>query len=116
MIINPAGKQGRAEKTIKIKAMNQELLDKIYNETLIKPSLFHHVCYGGGTVKMVDKYTNKETYTCSYQGDKSWITPLCEKCTGLVAEVKSLTSHQEDYNSGMKELYTAISKELASNL
>jgi hypothetical protein len=66
--------------------MTQELLDKIYNETLNKPSSFHYLCYGGGNVKMVDKHTNEKTFTCKYQGDKNWLTPACEKCTGLTTE------------------------------
>jgi hypothetical protein len=70
----------------KLNKMTQELLDKIYNETLNKPNSFHYVCYGGGTVKMVDKHTNEKTFTCKYQGDKNWITPACEKCTGLTME------------------------------
>lgn len=94
--------------------MTQELLDKIYNETLNKPSSFHYLCYGGGPVKMVNKHTSEKTFTCKYQGDKNWITPACEKCTGLTAESESLTEYSQTLNYGMRSLYDAISRALAN--
>ena len=98
----------------KFKIMTQELLDKIYNETLNKPSSFHFLCYGGGTVKMVDKHINEKTFTCKYQGDKNWLTPSCEKCTGLTAESESLTDYAQTLNYGMRSLYDALSRALAN--
>jgi hypothetical protein len=94
--------------------MTQELLDKIYNETLNKPSSFHYICYGGGTVKMVDKHTNEKTFTCRYQGDKNWLTPACKKCAGLTAESESLTEYSQTLNYGMRSLYDALSRALAN--
>lgn len=94
--------------------MTKELLDKIYNEILNKPNSFHYICYGGGTVKIIDKHTNEKTFTCIFQGDKNWLTPACEKCTGLTAENKSLSEYEQTLNYGMRRLYEALSHALAN--
>jgi len=63
---------------------------------------------------MVDKHTNEKTFTCRYQGDKNWITPACEKCTGLTVESESLTEYSQTLNYGMRSLYDALSSALAN--
>lgn len=91
------------------KIMNQELLDKIYNEVIEKPKSYHFLCYGGSTIKMVDIDTHEKIFTCRFQGDDNWMTPACKECKGLEAESESLTDYQSTYNYGMQRLYDALS-------
>ena len=89
--------------------MKTELLDKIYKETLNKPQLYNHLCYGGSSIKMIDTHTPNKNFTCQYQGDENWATPACKKCKGLISKSKSLTEYQKNLNYGIESLYNAIS-------
>ena len=83
-------------------------IEKIYNETLIKPSKYHHVCGGGGGTMMVDIYSNSKEYKCKYQGEKNWMTPACEKCNGLSETEKVLDSYDSITNNGMRILFEKL--------
>ena len=83
-------------------------LNKIYSDTLNKPENYHHICYGGGTVKMVDVMSDNPKYKCKYQGDKNWMTPACEYCNGLCQDKMELSEYQENTNYGMRRLYKAL--------
>lgn len=102
-------------KHLKLETMTIEQLDQIYNEALEKPRSFHYVCYGGGTVKMVDAHWDLPIYKCRFQGDENWITPMCKNCKGLIGEYMELTEYQSTFNYGIKRLYGAIRKALINN-
>lgn len=80
----------------------KRLVMQILEKHLRKPGLYRHTCGGGGTVKMVDVWTEKQDYTCKYQGAKNWITPACEGCTGLVQEEVQLNDRDYCINQALK--------------
>lgn len=88
--------------------MNKKELDNIYKESLEKPERFHHLCYAGGSTKIIDTWASNKKYICRYQGDKNWMTPSCEKCKGLISKIPTLTRNQRFINEGIKRLYDKI--------
>jgi hypothetical protein len=95
--------------------MTKEKLTEVLNMVLEKPRGYYFVCYGGSSVKMVDTRSHEPNFKCQYQGDKNWMTPLCEKCQGLTATQMTLTDRQESFNSGAGRLYAALLRELDSD-
>ena len=90
--------------------MQIEEIEKILQESLYKPSSYHHVCYGGSAIKMVDVVDNNKEFKCKYQGDKNWLTPVCEKCTGIKVEEPELTDYEYSLNRGMIKLFENIKR------
>ena len=88
--------------------ITKEQIEAIYNEIKEKPKTFHHLCYGGSTVKMVDVISHERHYTCRYQGDKNWMTPVCENCKGLDAVNEELTDYQKSMNYGIDKFFNAL--------
>ena len=81
----------------------QRVVMRILEQETIKPDQYHFVCGGGSALRMVDVYSNSPEYQCSMQGDKSAMTPMCEKCTGLEREEKQLTDLQRRHNRDIKD-------------
>ena len=88
--------------------ITKEQIESIYDIIKEKPERFHHICYGGSTTKMVDVVSAERHYTCRYQGNKNWITPICENCKGLDANNEELTDYQRMMNYGIDKFYNAL--------
>ena len=94
--------------------MDKEKVLRILDRYLYKPRGYHFICYGGGSVKMVDKWSDSNSFKCRYQGDKNWITPACEKCKGLIRDDKELSSENEMQNYCMSKFAESIIQELSN--
>ena len=64
-----------------------------------EPNQYHHLCYGGSTVSLVDVFDGNENYTCRYKGYKSWAQPACENCDGNCIGIKKYTEYQGKDNA-----------------
>ncbi|MFA5152870.1 MAG: hypothetical protein WC554_09945 [Clostridia bacterium] len=91
--------------------MTKEKLTEIFNAIIEKPSSFHFVCYGGSSIKMIDTRSDKPNFECKHQGDKSWMTPSCENCKGLIATERTLNDYQQQFNSGVEAFYNKLLQE-----
>lgn len=84
-----------------------EEIEKIYEEIKPKPD-YHFECYGGGLLKVVDFWGNKDTLYCINEGIKDWATPACENCDGILEGNWQLTDRDRYEELGMRKLLNAI--------
>lgn len=85
-----------------------KLLDNLESIFTEEVSRYHFWCGGGSALNMVNVRTKSNTYTCKYQGDVNWITPKCETCIGLTADVMTLTYEQREKNRMVKNILAPI--------
>ena len=88
-----------------------KLLDNLESIYTREPSTYSFSCWGGSSspmVQMVRATTSSNHYSCKLQGDKNWITPDCELCTGLTQEKKTLSSEDVAVNRTVKQLLAPI--------
>ena len=89
--------------------MTKEKVLRILDRHLNKPRNYHFVCYGGSSIRMIDKWSCANTHECTYQGDKNWMTPLCETCKGLTQKEKRLhTPRQFSLESITASVYKCL--------
>jgi len=87
--------------------MNKEKITKLADSLKNKPEMYHFVCYGGSSTRVVDKWSTKNKFKCRYRGEKNWTMPACEKCDGLLCGDKTLTDSERLENIGIEKLFEA---------
>ena len=91
----------------------QDVLD-IFSSVETKPTSFHHLCYGGSSIPILDKWTLEPILACPEAGEGSWMTPACKNCDGKhVCEEMELNDYARQYNSGARNMRDAIIAALA---
>ena len=92
--------------------MTKEKVLRILDRHLNEPRDYHFVCYGGSSIPMLDIWSHENTYKCVYQGDKNWMTPICENCKGLKQKEKRLPYNETMQNYILKSFAETIIQEL----
>ena len=90
------------------------LVRQILEQHLISPDLYHHVCNGGGRIKMVDVWHENRHYKCRYEGVENWITPACKSCSGLYQKDSQLRNKEYLINQALKNFADAVINEFAT--
>jgi hypothetical protein len=95
-----------------ILVLTEKDLDYIYEQVKPTPQRYHHICYAGNCYKKIDTWSNEIIFKCPDKGIHSWMTPVCEKCDGLLKGDFELSQYQEWEDMGMQKLLKAIKEKL----
>lgn len=94
-----------------LKIITDKALREVAERTKKKPVMYHFVCHGGNTVKMIDTWQVLPQLTCPHKGRTVWDTPNCKACNGVLTGDLEIRDEDRYFNRGVAALVEQLLQE-----